>query len=433
MRDEDRNALSLAQERLAQPHMLVRRSIALVLAGGRGTRLKQLTDRRAKPAVHFGGKFRIIDFVLSNCVNSGIRRIGVITQYKSHSLLRHLQRGWSFLRAELNEMVDLMPAQQRLDDENWYRGTADAIFQNLDIIQSSKPDYVLVLAGDHIYKMDYSLMLKDHVDGGVDCTVGCIEVPREEASAFGVMAIDGARRITQFLEKPADPPGMPGDDALSLASMGIYVFNAKYLYRMLKEDLEDPNSTHDFGKDVIPRIVGEGNAQAHPFSMSCVSSSPTARPYWRDVGTIDAFWEANMDLASVTPELDIYDTDWPIWTSQRQLPPAKFVQDAEGKHGLTINTMVSGGCIVSGSNVSNSVLFSSVRVHSFCQIDQAVLLPNVTLGRGCRIHKAVIDRGCVLPEGLVIGEDPKQDAARFERTPEGIVLVTRSMLARLAA
>ncbi|WP_416221299.1 glucose-1-phosphate adenylyltransferase [Rhodoferax sp.] len=428
------NARNLAlQERHMQPHMLVRRTIALVLAGGRGSRLKQLTDRRAKPAVYFGGKFRIVDFALSNCVNSGIRRIGVITQYKSHSLLRHLQRGWSFLRAELNEMVDLLPAQQRVDEEHWYRGTADAIYQNLDIIQSSKPEYVVVLAGDHIYKMDYSLMLKDHVESGAGCTVGCIEVPRAEATAFGVMAVDGTRKITEFVEKPANPPAMPGNDAVSLASMGIYIFDSKYLYDLLEDDLANPESSHDFGKDVIPRVVREGRAVAHPFSMSCVSSTPDAVPYWRDVGTIDAFWEANLDLASVTPELDIYDTNWPIWTSQRQLPPAKFVQDADGKHGQAINTMVSGGCIVSGSVVSNSVLFSSVRIHSFCVIDQAVLLPEVTVGRGCRLSRVVIDRGVEVPDGLIVGEDPVADAARFERTDNGVVLITKDMLKRLEA
>jgi glucose-1-phosphate adenylyltransferase len=420
------------QERQMQPHIVVRRTIALVLAGGRGSRLKQLTDRRAKPAVYFGGKFRIVDFALSNCVNSGIRRIGVITQYKSHSLIRHLQRGWSFLRAELNEMVDLLPAQQRVNEEHWYRGTADAIYQNMDIIQSSNPDYVVILAGDHVYKMDYSLMLKDHVDSGAGCTVGCIEVARSEASAFGVMAVDAQRRITDFVEKPANPPAMPGNDAMSLASMGIYVFNAKYLYSLLDDDLANPESSHDFGKDVIPRVVREGHALAHPFSMSCVSSTPDATPYWRDVGTIDAFWEANLDLASVTPELDIYDTSWPIWTSQRQLPPAKFVQDAAGKHGQAINTMVSGGCIVSGSIVSNSVLFSNVRVRSYCVIDQAVLLPEVTIGRGCRLSRVVVDRACTLPDGLVIGEDAQLDAARFERTDSGVVLVTREMLDALA-
>ncbi|MEO9041789.1 MAG: glucose-1-phosphate adenylyltransferase [Rhodoferax sp.] len=431
MNHDDQNSM-MAQDRRNQPHMLVRRTIALVLAGGRGSRLKQLTDHRAKPAVYFGGKFRIIDFALSNCVNSGMRRIGVLTQYKSHSLLRHLQRGWSFLRAELNEMVDLLPAQQRVNEQEWYRGTADAIYQNLDIIQSSKPEYVVILAGDHVYKMDYSLMLKDHADSGAGCTVGCIEVPRAEASACGVMAINESRKITEFVEKPANPPSMPGNDAVSLASMGIYVFNAQYLYDLLEEDLANPDSSHDFGKDVIPRVVRDGQAHAHPFAMSCVASSTEAKPYWRDVGTIDAFWEANLDLASVTPELDIYDTEWPIWTSQRQLPSAKFVQDVNGKHGLAINVMVSGGCIVSGSTVSNSVLFPSVRVHSFCEIDQAVLFPNTTIGRGCRIRKVVIDRGCTLPDGLVIGEDPALDAERFERTENGVVLVTREMLSQLS-
>jgi glucose-1-phosphate adenylyltransferase len=418
-------------ERQMQPHMLVRRSIALVLAGGRGSRLKQLTDKRAKPAVYFGGKFRIIDFALSNCVNSGIRRIGVITQYKSHSLLRHLQRGWSFLRAELNEMVDLLPAQQRIDEEHWYRGTADAIYQNIDIIQSSKPEYVVILAGDHVYKMDYSLMLKDHVDSGADCTVGCIEVPRATASAFGVMAINAERRIVDFVEKPDNPPAMPGRDDTSLASMGIYVFNANVLYRLLEDDIADNLSSHDFGKNVIPRIVREGHTLAHPFSMCCVCNAQGAKPYWRDVGTIDSFWEANLDLASVTPELNLYDTEWPIWTNQMQLPPAKFVQDANGKHGLAINIMVSGGCIVSGSTVSNSVLFSNVRVHSFCQIDQCVLLPDTVVGQGCRISKVVVDRGCTLPDNLMIGDDPVLDAQRFERTSNGVVLVTREMLERL--
>jgi glucose-1-phosphate adenylyltransferase len=412
-------------------HQLVRRTVALVLAGGRGSRLKQLTDKRAKPAVYFGGKFRIVDFALSNCVNSGIRRIGVVTQYKSHSLLRHLQRGWSFLRAELNEVVDLLPAQQRVDEEHWYRGTADAVFQNLDIIQSSHPEYIVVLAGDHIYKMDYSLMLKDHVDRGAGCTVGCIEVPRREASAFGVMAVDETRRITSFVEKPADPPPMPDRADLSLASMGIYVFDADYLYRLLEEDLANPASSHDFGKDVIPRAVAEGRALAHPFSMSCITNPNGAPPYWRDVGTIDAFWSANLDLASINPELDIYDTDWPIWTYQRQLPPAKFIPDRDGKHGLVVNTVVSGGCIVSGSQLINAVLFSNVRVNSFCQIDSAVILPGVRVGRHCRLKNLVIDRGCHLPEGLVVGEDAAADAARFERSEGGVVLITRDMLKRL--
>jgi glucose-1-phosphate adenylyltransferase len=289
----------------------------------------------------------------------------------------------------------------------------------------------VVLAGDHVYKMDYSLMLADHVRSGAGCTVGCIEVPRNEASAFGVMAVDDHRKIIEFVEKPDNPPPMPGNDAVSLASMGIYIFNAQYLYDLLDADIANPGSSHDFGKDVIPHVVAEGRAIAHPFSMSCVSSTPDASPYWRDVGTIDAFWEANLDLASVTPELDIYDTNWPIWTSQRQLPPAKFVQDADGKHGQAINTMVSGGCIVSGSVVSNSVLFSSVRIHSYCTIDQAVLLPEITIGRGCRLSKVVVDRGCEIPDGLVIGEDAELDAARFERSENGVVLVTRDMLLRL--
>jgi glucose-1-phosphate adenylyltransferase len=417
-----------ARAAIPPPHQLVRRSVALVLAGGRGSRLKQLTDKRAKPAVYFGGKFRIVDFALSNCVNSGIRRIGVVTQYKSHSLLRHLQRGWSFLRAELNEVVDLLPAQQRAGEEHWYRGTADAIFQNLDIVQSSKPEYIVVLAGDHIYKMDYSLMLEDHVQSGAGCTVGCIEVPRAEASAFGVMAVDNQRKITSFVEKPADPPLMPGSTDQSLASMGIYVFDAEYLYRLLEEDLADPASSHDFGKDVIPKAVRQGRALAHPFSMSCIRNPNGAPPYWRDVGTIDAFWSANLDLASINPELDIYDTDWPIWTYQRQLPPAKFIPDKNGMHGMAVNTIVSGGCIVSGSHVVNSVLFSNVRIHSFCNVDHAVVLPGVTIERNCRLAKVVIDRGCVIPEGLVVGEDPVADAARFERTAEGVCLITREML-----
>jgi len=419
-----------------QAHQLVRRTIALVLAGGRGSRLKQLTDRRAKPAVYFGGKFRIIDFALSNCLNSGIRRMAVVTQYKSHSLMRHLQRGWSFLRAELNEMVDVLPAQQRVGDEHWYRGTADAVFQNLDIIQtrSTPHDYVVVLAGDHIYKMDYSIMLIDHVAHGLGCTVGCIEVPRMEATAFGVMAVDGDRKIVGFLEKPADPPAVPGNPEVALASMGIYVFDSEYLYQLLEQDSANPDSDHDFGKDIIPMAVAQGRASAHPFGLSCVtrgSRGPDAKAYWRDVGTIDAFWAANLDLASVTPELDIYDTDWPIWTYQRQLPPAKFVVDLEGKNGMTVNTIVSGGCIVSGSKVKDSVLFSGVRIHSFCDILEAVLLPDVEVGRRARLSKVVVDRACVIPEGMVVGEDPVEDAARFERTDNGVVLITREMLARL--
>ncbi|MEX8492371.1 glucose-1-phosphate adenylyltransferase [Sphaerotilus sp.] len=418
--------------RLAESRTLARRTLALVLAGGRGSRLKDLTDRRAKPAVHFGGKFRIIDFALSNCMNSGMRRIGVITQYKSHSLLRHLQRGWSFLRNEMNEFVDLLPAQQRLTEEHWYRGTADAIYQNLDIIRNSTPpEYIVVLAGDHIYKMDYSIMLADHAASGRGVTVGCIEVSREEAKGFGVMAIDEHRSIIEFVEKPADPPPMPGNPDVSLASMGIYIFTAEYLYRLLEDDANDPNSEHDFGKNLIPRAVTEQQALAHPFSMSAVANPPYSRAYWRDVGTVDAYWAANLDLATTTPELNMYDKDWPIWTYQEQLPPAKFVHEEPGRTGQAINSLVSGGCIVSGATVRNSVLFSNVLVRSYSEINEAVVLPDVHIGRNCRLNKVVIDRRCRVPDGLVIGEDPVLDAQRFFRTENGVVLVTRKMLADL--
>lgn len=415
---------------LNKTRQLTKRTLALVLAGGRGSRLMELTDRRAKPAVYFGGKFRIIDFALSNCLNSGIRRIGVVTQYKSHSLLRHLQRGWSFLRSELNESIDLLPAQQRVNEEHWYRGTADAVYQNIDILRSYNPEYVVILAGDHIYKMDYSLMLLDHVESGLDCTVGCIEVPKQEAFAFGVMGIDEKRNITSFVEKPSNPPTLPGNPDIALASMGIYIFNADYLYQLLDEDLANPESSHDFGKDIIPRVVNEKRALAHPFGMSCVQRT-NDKPYWRDVGTVDAFWSANLDLAANMPELNLYDKDWPIWTFQEQLPPAKFVPDMNGVNGVTYNTIISGGCIVSGSNVSHAVLFSNVRIESFCTLNQAVILPGTTIGEGCRLNKVVIDRGCVIPAGTIIGENAQLDAERFYRSENGVVLVTSSMLAKL--
>lgn len=415
-----------------EARQLGRRTFALVLAGGRGSRLMQLTDRRAKPAVHFGGKFRIIDFALSNCLNSGMRRIAVVTQYKSHSLLRHIQRGWSFMRSELNESVELLPAQQRIDEAQWYRGTADAVYQNLDIIRGEvPPEYIVVLAGDHIYKMDYSIMLADHVRAGSGVTIGCLEVPRLEAKAFGVMAIDEQRRVTAFVEKPADPPPMPGRIDTALASMGIYVFSADYLYRLLDEDVADPASNHDFGKDIIPKAVAEGQALAHPFSMSCIPNVTHTEPYWRDVGTVDAFWAANLDLASTDPALNMYDRHWPIWTYQEQLPPAKFVHDEQGRRGSAINSLVSGGCIVSGAEVRNSVLFSNVVAHSYARIEQAVVLPDVSIGRGARLNKVVIDRRCTIPEGLVVGEDAEGDARRFHRSDSGVVLITREMLARL--
>ena len=417
---------------LARNFDLPRRSVALVLAGGRGSRLKNLTDHRAKPAVYFGGKFRIIDFTLSNCLNSGIRRIGVITQYNSHSLLRHLQRGWAFLKSEMNEFVDLLPAQQRTDAESWYQGTADAVYQNLDIVQGYRAEYIVVLAGDHVYKMNYALMLADHVAKGRQCTVGCLAVPRAEATAFGVMAVDDDYQITDFVEKPADPPPMPGNPDLALASMGIYIFNADYLVQELQRDESDPNSSHDFGKDIIPRAVRNGCASAHPFSMSAVRNRPDEAPYWRDVGTIDAYWDASIDLTATDPLLNLYDTRWPIWTYHPQLPPAKFVHNQPERRGFAIESLVSGGCIISGE-VARSVLFSSVRVHSYSKVSWSVLLPGVSVGRGARVNRAVVDRGCTIPDGMVIGEDAAEDVRRFHRSENGIVLVTREMLAQLTA
>ena len=415
---------------LARSFDLPRRTVALVLAGGRGSRLRNLTDKRAKPAVYFGGKFRIIDFALSNCLNSGIRRIGVITQYKSHSLMRHLQRGWGFLKTEMNEFVDLLPAQQRTDEESWYRGTADAVWQNQDIVTGYDAEFIVVLAGDHIYKMNYAVMVADHVDKGRECTVGCIEVPRAQASDFGVMAVDEDNVIVDFVEKPADPPCIPGNPDMALASMGIYVFNAAYLYQQLERDMADPESNHDFGKDIIPQAVRDGKAVAHHFSQSCVSTELGDAPYWRDVGTIDAYWDANIDLTATVPALDLYDTRWPIWTYQPQLPPAKFVHNQDDRRGLAIESLVSGGCIISGA-VFRSVLFSSVRVHSRASVNWSVVLPHVQVGRGARLTRVIVDRGCVIPDGMVIGEDEAADSRRFHRSEQGVVLVTREMLQRI--
>ena len=409
---------------------LPKRTVALVLAGGRGSRLLNLTDRRAKPAVYFGGKFRIIDFALSNCINSGIRRIAVLTQYKSHSLMRHIQRGWGFMRGELNEFVDVLPAQQRLDEVNWYQGTADAVHQNHDIIQSFRSKYVVILAGDHIYKMNYALALADHVEHGRPCTVACIEVPRSEAHAFGVMAVDDKDLVTEFVEKPADPPGIPGKPERSLASMGVYIFNTDFLLDVLSADADDPNSSHDFGKDVIPKLVREQQVVAHRFADSAVGTRENEEPYWRDVGTIDAYWDANIDLTATDPLLNLYDDRWPIWTYQPQLPPAKFVHNEDTRRGVAIESLVSGGCIVSG-HVERSLMFSGVRVHSYARVNWSVLLPNVQVGRGARISRSVVDRGCIIPDGLVIGEDAALDAARFLRTTSGITLVTRQMLLNL--
>ncbi len=419
----------LSRERVQQ--RLTPRALALVLAGGRGSRLKQLTDRRAKPAVFFGGKFRIIDFAMSNCLNSGVRRIAVLTQYKAHSLLRHLQMGWSFLRPEMNEFLDLLPAQQRLDEATWYRGTADAVYQNFDIFRAAGPEFFIILAGDHIYNMDYSNMLADHVEKGADCTVACVEVPLREASDFGVMSVDPSMRIADFLEKPKNPPALPGKPDRVLASMGIYIFNAEFLYAELERDHRDPGSSHDFGKDVIPNLVGRGLAVAHSFEDSCVKTTPAAETYWRDVGTIDAYWAANLDLVTPVPSLDIYDPNWPIWTYQRQLPPAKFVFDDPDRRGMAVDSMVSGGCIISGATVRRSLLFSQCRVNSHAETREAVLLPDVDVGRHARLTKVVVDRGVRIPEGLVIGEDAALDARRFLCSEGGVTLVTAEMLAAL--
>lgn len=402
---------------------LTRNTLALVLAGGRGTRLKELTRWRVKPAVPFGGKFRIIDFPLSNCINSGIRAVGVLTQYKSHSLIRHIQQGWNYLRGEFGEFIEILPAQQRIQ-EAWYAGTADAVYQNLDIIRSHKPQYVLVLAGDHVYKMDYGPMIAHHVESGADMTVGCIEVPLAKAKEFGVMAIASDLRVLRFHEKPDNPESMPGRSDLALASMGIYVFNTDFLFQQLIRDADDEGSGHDFGKDIIPRVIKDFQVSAYLFRD--VQSNKKA--YWRDVGTVDAFWQANMELVGVNPELNLYDKDWPIWTYQEQLPPAKFVFDDESRRGMAVDSMVSGGCVISGAVVRHSLLFSNVRIEEGANVRDSVILPNVQIGRSCRVSRAVIDKGCVLPPGLVVGEDVEQDRRRFYVSESGIVLVTPEML-----
>jgi len=412
---------------------LARSAMAYVLAGGRGSRLLELTNNRAKPAVYFGGKTRIIDFALSNALNSGVRRIAVATQYKAHSLIRHLTRGWTFLRPERNEGFDILPASQRVSEDKWYAGTADAVFQNLDIIEGYEPEFLIILAGDHVYKMDYEKMLAQHVRDGADVTVACIDVPQAEASAFGVMHVDEKDRILQFLEKPANPPEIPGRPGVSLASMGIYVFTRQLLIDQLRRDAADPHSSHDFGKDVIPFLVANGKAVAHRFSRSCVRSAAERGSYWRDVGTIDAYYDANLDLTDVVPSLDIYDRDWPIWTYAENTPPAKFVHDEDGRRGMGISSLVAGGCIVSGGHVRRSLLSTGVHVHSFASVEDTVVLPRVDIGRGARIRRAVIDAGVHIPDGLVVGDDPALDAARFRRTEGGVCLITQPMVDRLAA
>jgi len=402
---------------------LTRDTLALILAGGRGSRLKQMTLWRAKPAVPFGGKFRIVDFPLSNCMNSGIRRVGVLTQYKSHSLIQHIQRGWGFLRGEFGEFVELLPAQQRIQS-SWYAGTADAIYQNLDIIRTHNPEYVLILAGDHIYKMDYGPMIAQHVENAADMTVACLEVDLEAARGFGVMSVDENARVREFNEKPENPMPTPGSDDLALASMGIYVFNTRFLFEQLIKDADNSASSHDFGHDIIPAIIEQYRVFAYPFR----DAQTGRQAYWRDVGTVDAFWSANLELIGVTPELNLYDVDWPIWTYQEQMPPAKFVFDDKDRRGTAVDSMVSGGCVISGATVRHSLLFSNVKVNSFALLQHAVVLPDVRIGRHCRIQHAVIDKGCLVPPGTVIGENLEEDAKRFHVTPGGVVLVTPEML-----
>ena len=411
---------------------LTQKSMAFVLAGGRGSRLKELTNNRVKPAVPFGGKARIIDFALSNAVNSGIRKIAVATQYKAHSLIRHTQRGWNFFRAERNEFLDVLPASQRDGTENWYKGTADAVTQNIDIVDSYNVDYVIILAGDHIYKMDYEIMLRQHFESQANVTVGCLTVPRADAAAFGVMATDKEGRITSFLEKPADPPGTPEDPSVSLASMGIYVFNWPYLRALLQKDALDPNSSNDFGNDLIPQIVETGKAMAHRFDESCVRADGSPA-YWKDVGTVDAFWEAHIDMTSFVPELDLWDETWPIWTYNEAVPPAKFIHNENGRRGMAISSMIAGGCIISGTEVRNSVLFTNVHTNSYAVLDHAVILPEVIINRSAILRNVVIDRGVVIPEGLTVGEDREEDGKWFRVTDKGVTLVTQDMLDKRAA
>jgi glucose-1-phosphate adenylyltransferase len=402
---------------------LTRGTLAVIMAGGRGERLKHLTEDRCKPATPFGGKFRIIDFALSNCVNSGIRQISVLTQYKAHSLIQHIQRGWGYLRGEFGEFVELIPAQQRRGGD-WYQGTADALWQNMDLIRAHRPLHVLVLAGDHIYKMDYGPMIGFHVEKEADITVGVVEVPIDRSREFGVLTVDESNRVLRFQEKPTDPAPIPGRPDTVLASMGIYVFNPRLLERLLRADAEDPNSAHDFGRNIVPDSIDKLRVFAYPFE----DVRTKAQNYWRDVGTVDAYYEANMELVQVSPELNIYDEQWPIWTYQEQLPPAKFVFDDDDRRGAAIDSMVSGGCIISGSRVKNSLLFSQVRVHDYSSIDSSVLLPRVRVGERCVIRRAIIDSGALIPDGMQIGVDPAADAERFYVTESGIALVTAAML-----
>ncbi len=399
--------------------LLLRKTLAIVLAGGEGNRMGALTRWRAKPAVPFGGKFRIIDFPLSNCVNSGIKRICVLTQYKAHSLIHHLKRAWNFMRDEIGEFVEIVPAQMRVE-KSWYSGTADAVYQNLDIIRNHNPEYVLILGGDHVYKMDYGPLVTDHVDREANVSVVCLEVPSSEAYRFGVMAVDSEMRVTGFVEKPEHPPEIPGKPGLSLVSMGIYVFNKKFLRDKLIEDANDPNSSHDFGRDILPRIYPDFKVYAYPFT-----NPEGIQSFWRDVGTIESYWDANMDLVRLEPKLDLYDSNWPIWSYQPQLPPAKFVFNDDHRRGMAVDSLVSGGCIVSGAEVVCSLLFSGVRIESYSQVINTVVLTNVTIGKNCIIHNAIIDKNTIIPDGTQIGVNEEEDRKRFTVTDDKkIVLVT---------
>ncbi|MWV28637.1 glucose-1-phosphate adenylyltransferase [Aurantiacibacter rhizosphaerae] len=410
---------------------LARDAMAYVLAGGRGSRLLELTDRRAKPAVYFGGVSRIIDFALSNAINSGIRRIGVATQYKAHSLIRHMQRAWNFMRPERNESFDILPASQRVSESQWYEGTADAVFQNIDIIQAHAPKYMIILAGDHVYKMDYELMLRQHVESGADVTVGCLVVPRMEATGFGVMHVDKSDGITDFIEKPADPPGIPGQEDMALASMGIYVFETELLFDQLRRDADDPDSKRDFGGDIIPWLVKNGKAQAHRFTHSCIRAADEIEEYWRDVGTLDAYFDANLDLTDTVPKLNLYDRDWPIWTDQVVAAPAKFVHDEDGRRGSAISSLISQDCIVSGAMAKQSLLFTGVKMGSYSNVERGVILPYCNIGRHARLTNVILDSGVRIPEGLVVGEDPELDARRFRRSEKGVCLITKPMIEKL--
>lgn len=398
-------------------------TLAIILAGGSGSRLKSLTQWHSKPAIPFGGKFRTIDFALSNCINSNIRKISILTQYKSHSLNAHIQKGWSFLRPELGEFIDCIPAQQRIKD-SWYQGTADAVYQNIDIIREQKPNYVVVLAGDHVYKMDYREMILDHINNNADMTVACLEVPKEEATEFGVMTIDNDNRVTRFTEKPAQPETVPGNPDVAMASMGIYVFNTEFLYKKLLEDAKDEFSSHDFGKDIIPSSVNNAVISAFPFK----DHKTGKKGYWRDVGTIDSYFEANKDLVKVTPQLNLYDDEWPVWTYQEQLPPAKFIFNDDNRRGMAVDSLVSGGCIISGALVERSLLSNKVRINSFSHISDCIILPDVEIGRNCILKNCIIDQGCKIPSGTSIGVDLIKDAQQFHVSPGGVVLVSKQML-----